>query len=86
MGPGRVTYFDDGTEIEGENGGTLSDYYELSAALAEELNVDYLDIYQDFPEGNVSLTDVLADGCHYNEYGRYLLGIKIINSLDALVK
>lgn len=78
VGPGQATYFSNGTELMSESGGQLKDYYQLSVSLSKELNIPYLDLYQQFPEGDTDLTDVLADGCHYNEYGRYCLGIKIV--------
>lgn len=85
MGPGQVTYFEDGTERLSDAGGQLVDYYSLSISLAEELNIPYLDLYSDFPGTDSTLSDVLADGVHYNEYGRYLLGIKTINFLSDLL-
>lgn len=78
VGPGQATYFSNGTELMSESGGQLKDYYQLSVSLSKELNIPYLDLYQQFPEGDTDLTGVLADGCHYNEYGRYCLGIKIV--------
>lgn len=82
MGPGRVTYFNDGTELLSETGGQLIDYYNLSVALSEELQLPYIDLYNDFPEGDDDLSDVLADGCHYIEYGRFALGKKIVNFMS----
>ncbi|MGN0168374.1 MAG: SGNH/GDSL hydrolase family protein [Acetatifactor sp.] len=83
MGPGQTTYFSDGTELLSETGGQLIDYYNLSVALSEELDIPYLDLYNHFPEGDDDLIDVLSDGCHYNEYGRYVLGIKIVNFMGS---
>lgn len=84
MGPGQATYFTNGTELMSETGGQLVEYYHLSVSLAKELGIPYIDLYQQFPERDADLTDVLADGCHYNEYGRYCLGIKIINFMADL--
>lgn len=84
IGPGRVTYFNDGADPQSEAGKPLADYYRLSASLAGELNIPYIDLYTGFPD-SADLSDVLADGCHYNEYGRYLLGIKIISFMAELL-
>jgi len=82
VGPGQATYFNDGTDKLSEEGGLLVDYYELSKSVAAELSVPYIDLYSGFPEEDLELPDVLADGCHYNEIGRYALGIKIIHFMD----
>lgn len=86
MGPGRVRCFNDGTDFPGEAGGQLIDYYNLSVALSEELNIPYIDLFNDFPERDIDLSAIWEDGCHYNEYGRYLAGIKIINFLAAQIQ
>ncbi len=84
MGPGRVTLFGEGTELMSEKSGRLADYYEAAKAVAGELGVFYLDLYEEFPNEKDDLEDVLADGTHYGEYGRYAVGIKIINFLDEI--
>lgn len=85
MGPGRTDYFNGGTDVLSETGGQLEEYYQLSVALARELGLPYIDLYNGFPEDDISLSDVWADGCHYNEYGRYLAGIKIIRSIASVL-
>lgn len=81
MGPGQTTYFNNGTDCMSEAGGQLSEYYQLSVGLAEELQALYIDLYNGFPDTGDELEDILADGVHYNEYGRYLTGIRIIDTL-----
>lgn len=83
MGPGRITTFSNGTEPRGEEQRQLVDYYNCAVTLSEELGLFYLDLYNGFPEGDDTLDSVLVDGCHYNPYGRYALGIKIINFIAA---
>lgn len=83
IGPGKISYFNGGADIMDETGGQLTDYCRISMALAQEQNLPYLDLYNDFPQEDISLYDIWADGCHYNEYGRYLAGIKIIDSIAA---
>ncbi len=85
MGPGRVTAFNDGTDITGTEGLQLADYYQLANVLSEELGTYYLDLTHDFPENGDSLSTILADGCHYNEYGRYLVGVEIITLFSEIL-
>lgn len=83
MGPGQTTYFADGTEPQSQEGNQLSAYYNQAKALSEELGAAYIDLYHEFPEGESTLADVLADGCHYNEHGRFLLTQKILRTIAA---
>lgn len=85
MGPGKVTLFENGTEVLSDMGGRLSDYYDKARDISEELGVCYIDIYEEFPNEKDELSDVLADGTHYNEYGRYMVGIKVINDLSVII-
>lgn len=83
MSPGKTTYFQNGTEPQSEAGSSLEVYRDACASLAEELNILFLDFYHDFPKEGASLTEVLSDGAHYNEYGRYLAGLRIVDFLSA---
>lgn len=80
-GPGQVTIFDNGTALMGESQKPLSVYSEHAKRLSEELDTLYIDLYNDFPGGDVTLDEVLLDTVHYNEYGRYLFARKIIDLL-----
>lgn len=84
MGPGQVTIFERGTELlNGKD--SLYDYSAAAAGLATELGVSYLNLYQDFPEGNDKLNDVLlGDGVHYNEHGRFVLSRKIMAFISEI--
>lgn len=86
IGPGKVSYFNEGTDLLSETGGQLVDYCNLSAALSLELNIPYIDLYNAFPGDVDNLEDVWVDGCHYNEYGRYLIGIKIVEVLAEQIQ
>lgn len=83
MGPGRITQFNNGTDlINGSD--QLSHYYAAAAALSEELGVPYLDLYRGFPENGEELADVLLwDGVHYNEHGRFTLSKRIMDFIAA---
>ena len=79
MGPGQVTEFQNGTELLNENN-SLYDYSAAACDLACELGASYLDLYNDFPDAEEKLTDVLLrDGIHYNEHGRFCLSQKIMS-------
>lgn len=86
MGPGRITAFHDGTDlVNGKD--RLIDYYAAVSALADELDVDYIDLYTDFPDGDDEIADVLLrDGVHYNEHGRFRLSRKIMTFLNGYLK
>lgn len=80
-GPGQVTIFENGTMLMGESQKPLSVYSEHAKKLSEELDTLYIDLYHDFPGGDVTLDEVLSDTVHYGEYGRYLFARKIIDLL-----
>ena len=80
-GPGQITTFDNGTALMGESQTPLSGYSDYAKMLSEELGTLYIDLYNDFPDSDISLDEVLADGVHYNTYGRYLFARKIVDLL-----
>jgi len=82
MGPGQVTIFDNGTSLLGDSMEPLTTYSDCARALSEELGTLYIDLYNDLTNDEITLTDVLSDTVHYNEYGRYLVAIKIIDLLS----
>lgn len=81
MGPGQITNFDNGTSLQGDSMEPLTTYSDCAKALSEELGTLYIDLYNDFTNDEITVTDVLSDTVHYNEYGRYLVAIKIIDLL-----
>lgn len=82
MGPGNVEDFEHGMEPHGEEQLKLPDYYDKAVSLSEELDTAYIDLYHEFPNEEYELGEVLADGIHYNEVGRYAVGVKIIDFLE----
>lgn len=83
--PNFTSYFDAGNEIKSDVGGTMKDYVDTVLALAEELNVDCMNNYKDF---GVTLKNhglYLEDGCHPNEYLRYIYGQHIIEKLSDML-
>lgn len=78
MGPGRIIKFNEGTDLlNGKN--NLYDYAAAAAAVAKELDISYIDLYNSLPEGSDELADILLyDAVHYNEHGRFVLSRKIM--------
>lgn len=81
--PPFCSYFSNGTEINSNAGGTLTDYVDAVIRVATEMNVDYLDNYTGLGINADNHTDYLADGCHLNETGRFLAATHIIDFLDT---
>ncbi len=81
MGPGQVTIFENGTSLLGDSKEPLTTYSDYAKALSGELGTLYIDLYNDFTNDEITVTDVLSDTVHYNEYGRYLVAKKIIDLL-----
>lgn len=75
--PNYTVYFEYGQGIQSENGGTLKEYADAVLQLAEELDVEVLDNFNELPINAENWKDYLSDGCHPNEYTRFLLGTRI---------
>lgn len=71
--PGFASFFDCGEQIMGQ-GSKLEAYREEARALALELEVDCLDLAKEMPTNIENWTFYLADGVHFNERGRYMVG------------
>ncbi len=84
MSPNLITTFENGTLVQGESGDVLEAYVKASQAVAVELDVWYLDVYHDAGYTTENAKSYLADECHPNERGRYLLAGKIMELLDAI--
>jgi lysophospholipase L1-like esterase len=78
MTPTFCSYYKNGTLPQSESGGSLSDYADAVKAVAAELDVDYMDNYSDLGINKDNYPSYLSDGCHPNEKGRYVIGIKIL--------
>ncbi len=75
--PNRTIEFDGGEEKRSEIGGKLQDYAEAVLDLAEELDVKVLDNFLEFPIDKEKHWELLEDGTHPNEQGRFLIGTRI---------
>lgn len=71
--PGFTTYFECGEQIM-EQGSTMEEYREAIRNLANELEVECLDLTEKMPTDIENWSLYLADGVHFNERGRYMVG------------
>lgn len=81
MPPPFTITFSNGTEIMSANGGVLTDYVDAAISVADEMNVICLESYYALGMNEDNEHIYLADGCHYNEYGRFLTGSRIVRVL-----
>ncbi len=85
MTPPFCSYFSNGTEINQEGGGRLTDYVNAVVETAQSEDVLYMNNYDGLGINAENYETYLADGCHLNELGRFLLGYQIVFALqDAL--
>lgn len=78
MTPTFTVYFNNGTEPMSEKGGILTEYVDAALQVAKETNVLCLNNYTDLGINESTADTYLADGCHLNETGRFLLAERII--------
>lgn len=82
MTPNFCSYFRNGTDFMSDVGGQLADYADAVLELSKELGVRCLDNYRDLGINAQNHVQYLADGCHPNERGRYLIGRRILQALQ----
>lgn len=78
MTPPYCDLFEGGTMKNGEAGGTLAEYVAAVEQVAAERNVLCQNNYSDFGITPENFRTYLEDGVHFNEYGRFMLGKRII--------
>lgn len=83
--PNFTSYYNDGMDKQSDVGGTMEDYVDAILALAEELDVDCMNNYVDFGIDSQNWPLYLADGCHPNEYLRYIYGQRIVEKLSDML-
>lgn len=75
--PNYTVYYEYGQEVRSDKGGTLEEYANAVLQLAEELDVEVLDNFNELPINAENWDDYLPDGCHPNEHTRFLMGTRI---------
>ena len=80
--PNYITFFENGTELHGEAGSTLTAYVQGAADVADQMGVPFYDTYHRLGVTADNAADYLADAVHLNEEGRFLFGTALIATLD----
>lgn len=75
---------DFGASAANENGGVLLDYVDAAIAVAEEMNVDVLDIYRELDIDAKNQEEYLEDGTHPNMSTRLEISRMIVEVLEKL--
>lgn len=83
--PTYVMLFSGGTEKQGEVGGVLTDYVDLTVNVAEEMGVRCINNYMISGINENNWPQYLADGCHPNETGAFLLGEYILQEMEKVI-
>lgn len=84
LAPTYAEVFSGGTEINGVNGGVLTDYVDAALRVAEEMGVHCLNNYADSGINADSQARYLTDGVHPNEAGSFLLGNCILEYIGSI--
>ena len=83
--PTYIMLFSGGTEKMGERGGVLTDYVDQTVSIAEEMEVRCINNYRISGIDENNWTQYLADGCHPNETGAFLLGGYILQEMEKVI-
>lgn len=84
MTPTHTSYFDNGREIRNQGEGALSAYIKAAENLSAEMNLYFIDNYNNFVITPENLHDYLLDGCHPNEKGRLVIALRIMDFIGDL--
>lgn len=84
MAPTYTVLFSGGEEKLGERGGVLTDYVDATLRVAEDMDVRCINNYADSGINAESYEKYLADGCHPNEKGAFLLGGHIVEEMTKV--
>lgn len=81
--PNFCTYFGNGTQPQGEQGGKMTDYVNAVQEICDELGVYCVDNYNNLGINAKNQEEYLVDGCHPNELGRYLIAQHILQAIES---
>lgn len=82
MAPNFTIFYNNGTDVNGERAGKLTDYVDMVVKVGKELSAGCMNNYKDMGINEENQSAYLADGCHLNEEGRYLLGQRIVEKIQ----
>ncbi len=80
--PNFTVYYENGEEVMSPQGGVLTDYVAAAQSLSQMPGVTVFDSYREIPVDPEHFQVYLADGCHLNEQGRFLLGSRLASLLS----
>ncbi len=83
--PNFTSYYAYGRRINSASGGRLTDYVDAVLALAEELDTDCMNNYEEFGIDRKNHGEYLVDGCHPNVLLRYIYGQHILQKLSDML-
>lgn len=86
MSPTHTARFGDDAKTGSEAGDIFPAYIEAAQELAAEMNLYFLDNYNDFVVTEENLDVYLSDGCHPNERGRLAIAVSLMNFIEENVK
>ena len=84
--PNKTIEFNWGEGIQSEVGGKLEDYVNALQKLGDELDVYVLDNYREIPIILEKHWELLADGTHPNEQGRFMMGRNLSKKLEEVIR
>lgn len=79
--PNFTSYYNNGMDATSAHGHILEDYVNALIALSAELDIELLDNFHELDIHADNHWELLSDGCHPNETGRFLMGKRIADSL-----
>jgi len=82
MSPHFTNGLNFGKDKSGEAGGTLAEYAGMVVEVAEQMDVDVLDNFNEMGITEANWQVYLPDGTHPNEKTRYLFGSRIIEKIE----
>lgn len=82
MSPNFTIYYENGITRRSEQGGILAEYADAVLRLAKELETEVLDNFHELPTTAENWKEYLADGCHLNVLGRFLVGERIAEKIQ----
>lgn len=86
MSPTHTAHFSNGMEIMSEVGSILPAYIEADRELASEMNLYFMDNYNDSVVTEENLEVYLSDGCHPNEKGRLAIAVSLMYFIEKNMK
>lgn len=84
MTPTYTGLFSGGTEVVNDKAGTLTDYVDAAAGVADEMEIYCQDNYRTLGLDEETLDRYTGDATHLNEYGRLELARHIMKTLEKI--